>query len=66
MLNTIFVIMDVINKKIKTENIQAGRLITKSELARRQGVSHTEINRRINKGEFVVVITMDQFELVYL
>lgn len=53
-------------KRIKVNDITASRLITKSELARRQGCSHTEINRKIKKGEFVVVITMDQYELVYL
>ena len=53
-------------KRIKTQDIFSNRLIKKAEFARRQGVSQTEINRRIKRGDLIAVITLDGSELVYL
>ena len=53
-------------KRIKTTDIDPKKMITKAEFARRQQVSQTEINRRIQSGEFAVVVTMDGKELVHL
>ena len=53
-------------KKIKQNNIDPKKLLTKAEFARRQGVSQTEINRRIDLGEYVIVVTMDGKELIHL
>ena len=53
-------------RKIKRDNIDSSRLITKAELARRQKVSQTEIDRQINSGRWTIVLTQDEKELVYL
>jgi hypothetical protein len=53
-------------KKIKHNNIDPKKLLTKAEFARRQGVSQTEINNRIRDGEFTVVVTLDGKELIHL
>ena len=53
-------------KKIKRDNIDPKKLLTKAEFARRQKVSQTEINRQINEGRWSVVITLDNKELIHL
>jgi len=53
-------------KKIKVDGIIPGKLITKAALARMEGCSQTEINRRIDAGRYTVVITSDNKELVHL
>lgn len=53
-------------KRIKTNNIDSKKLITKAEFARRQGVSQTEINRQIADGRWVIVVTNDNKELIHL
>jgi hypothetical protein len=53
-------------RKIKRDNIDSTRLITKAELARRQKVSQTEIDRQIELGKWTIVLTQDEKELVYL
>lgn len=53
-------------KRIKTTGINPDKLITKAALARKEGCSQTEINRRIEAGKFTVVVTSDQKELVHL
>lgn len=53
------------SKKIKTNEIEASRLITKSCLAKKLGVTPTTINNRIAAGELVVVKAQG-VELVYL
>jgi hypothetical protein len=52
--------------KIKTKDIDPNKLITKAELARRQNVSQTEINRQIKDGYWVIIRTLDNKELVHL
>jgi predicted site-specific integrase-resolvase len=42
-------------KKIKRKDIDPGRLITKSQLAKDRGVSPTTIQNMVNKGELSVV-----------
>ena len=53
-------------KKIKQNNINPCKLISKAEYARRQGISHTEVNRMIKRGDVVIIITLDNKELVHL
>jgi hypothetical protein len=53
-------------RKIKTKDIDPNKLITKAELARRQCVSQTEIDRQINSGKWVIIITSDNKEIVHL
>lgn len=52
--------------RIKRSNIDPNKLLTKAEFARRQGVSQTEINRMIKRGDVVIVITLDKKELIHL
>ena len=53
-------------KRIKRTNIDPEKLITKAEFARMQGVSQTEINRRVESGVYMVVVTSDKKELIHL
>ena len=53
-------------KRIKTRDIDPSKLITKAEFARRQGVSQTEIDRRIKAGMFTIIVTLDGKELIHL
>jgi hypothetical protein len=53
-------------KRIKRDNINPDKLITKAELARRQNVSQTEINRQIEEGVWVIIRTLDNKELIHL
>ena len=41
-------------------------MVPKSEFARRQGVSPTQINRDIESGKFAVVKMLNGFEVIYL
>jgi len=52
--------------KIKRDNIDPKKLITKAELARRQKVSQTEIDRQIKDGKWTIIVTLDNKELVHL
>lgn len=51
-------------KKVKTKDIDPSKLITKSRLAKKIGVSPTTINNMIKDGELVVV-QADGVELVH-
>ena len=53
-------------RKIKVKDIDPNKLITKAELARRQKVSQTEIDRQIKSGQWVIIITSDNKEIVHL
>lgn len=53
-------------KKIKLKDIEPSKLITKAELARRQKVSQTEIDRQIKSGIWTITITQDNKELIHL
>lgn len=53
-------------KKIKTSNIDPSKLMTKAEFARREMVSQTEINRRIEAGLYTIIVTKDEKELIHL
>lgn len=53
-------------KKIKRKDIDSNKLLTKAEYARRQKVSHTEINRQILAGKLTIVVTLDNKELIHL
>lgn len=53
-------------KRIKTQDIDPDKLITKAALARRESCSQTEINRKIEAGKYMVVVTSDKKELVHL
>ena len=53
-------------KRIKKTDIDPDKLITKAELARREKCSQTEINRKIKAGDFAIIITSDNKELVHL
>lgn len=53
-------------KRIKTSDIDPQKLITKAEFARMEQCSQTEINRRIEAGRYVIVITGDNKELIHL
>ena len=53
-------------KRIKTTGIDSSKLITKAEFARKEQVSQTEINRRIEAGLYTVVVTSDNKELIHL
>ena len=53
-------------RKIKTRDIDPTKLITKAALARREKCSQTDIDRQINAGKWVIIITSDQKELIHL
>lgn len=52
--------------KIKRFNVEPHNMLRKSEYARRQGVSHTEVNRMIKRGEIEIVRLLDGTELIHL
>ena len=53
-------------KKVRVRDIEAKKIITKAELARRLDISHTQLNRQIKKCKWTIIITLDDKELVYL
>lgn len=52
-------------KNIKLEGIDPSKIFSKAEFARMEGISQTEVNRRIAEGIYTVIVIGDGKELIY-
>ena len=52
--------------KIKTKDLDPNKMMLKAEYARRQGVSHTEVNRMIKRGQVTIVELLGGAQIIHL